>query len=467
MIGRTSADQYKNTEKSFDQIGEELGVGYLLEGSVRWEKVPGSESRIRVTPQLIKISDGTHIWTKRYDAILESVFDLQSDIAEKVANALDITLIGAEQISISQKPTDNLEAYDYYLRGKDYHNRGYIEDNFRIAEQMFEKAIELDSNFAIAMTRLAQINLSMYWYYWDRTDNRLRKSKYYIDKALEINPDLPEIYLALGQYYYHGFLDYEKALFEFDKGLKIKPNSEFVDIPADTGAARLLLEGHYLFDTIDDRMDLSGYKLVILPDEIKVAPAFKEKLDVFLASGGKILLSGSSGFDEEGHPLFDLGADCFGESEYSPDYIQVDESVCPDFVETPLVMYMRSKRIRATAGRSLGKVFDPYFNREAKHFCSHQHTPFKPDPSGYSAGVLNGQILYLAHPVFSIYRGWGSVAMAEYIREAVALLLNTDAGIATNLPSMAPPYTSGLPLMQSRTSYMRVASSGSIPRAAR
>jgi len=73
VIGRTSADQYKNTEKSFDQIGEELGVGYLLEGSVRWEKVPGSESRIRVTPQLIKISDGTHIWTERYDAILKSV----------------------------------------------------------------------------------------------------------------------------------------------------------------------------------------------------------------------------------------------------------------------------------------------------------------------------------------------------------------------------------------------------------
>ena len=84
----------KTREKSIDQIGEELGVDYLLEGSVRWEKVAGLESRIRITPQLIKVSDGTHIWTKRYDAILESVFDLQSDIAEKVANALDITLLG-------------------------------------------------------------------------------------------------------------------------------------------------------------------------------------------------------------------------------------------------------------------------------------------------------------------------------------------------------------------------------------
>jgi non-specific serine/threonine protein kinase len=224
VIGRTSATQYKNTNKSIDQIGEELGVDYLLEGSVRWEKLPGEESRIRVTPQLIKVSDGTNLWTKRYDAILESVFDLQSDIAEKVAKALDITLLGAKQKSLSQKPTDNLEAYDYYLRGNYYFNQGDAIENYSVAEQMFLKAVELDSNFVLAYTRLAQTNVFMYWFYWDRNDNRLRKSKYYIDKALEINPDLPEIYMALGQYYYHGFLNYDRALSEFDKGLKIKPN---------------------------------------------------------------------------------------------------------------------------------------------------------------------------------------------------------------------------------------------------
>lgn len=224
VIGRTSADQYKNTEKSIDQIGEELGVDYLLEGSVRWEKIPDSGSRIRVTPQLIKVSDGTHIWTKRYDAILASVFDVQTDIAKKVTNALDITLLGAEQESISQIPTANLEAYDYYLRGSLYYKQGSAIENYSVAEQMFLKAVELDSNFVLAYTRLAQINADFYWFYWDRTDNRLRKSKYYIDKALEINPNLPEIYLALGQYYYHGFLDYDRALNELETGLKIKPN---------------------------------------------------------------------------------------------------------------------------------------------------------------------------------------------------------------------------------------------------
>jgi TolB-like protein len=127
VIGRTSATQYKNTNKTIDQIGDELGVDYLLEGSVRWEKLPGEESRIRVTPQLIKVSDGTHLWTKRYDAILESVFDLQSDIAEKVANALDVTLLESEQKSISQKPTNNLQAYDFYLRAYNYERGMYSE----------------------------------------------------------------------------------------------------------------------------------------------------------------------------------------------------------------------------------------------------------------------------------------------------------------------------------------------------
>jgi TolB-like protein/Tfp pilus assembly protein PilF len=226
IIGRTSADQYKNTEKSIDQIGEELGVDYLLEGSVRWEKLPGKESRIRVTPQLIKVSDGTQIWTERYDAIHKSVFDLQSNIAEKVAKALDITLLGTEQKSISQKPTDNLEAYDYYLRGNYYFaQRAITEENYRLAEKMFLKTIGLDSNFALPYIRLAQINTDYYWFHWERNKNRLTRAKHYIDKALEINRDIPEIYVVQGHYYYAGFLDYDKALYELEKGLKIYPDN--------------------------------------------------------------------------------------------------------------------------------------------------------------------------------------------------------------------------------------------------
>jgi serine/threonine protein kinase/Tfp pilus assembly protein PilF len=231
IIGRTSADQYKNTSKPIYQIGEELGVDYLLEGSVRWEKIPGKESRIRVIPQLIKVSDGTHIWTEQYDDILESVFDLQSDIAEKVAEALNITLLGTEQKSLSERPTDNVEAYDYCLRGNYYRTQTQrSEENYRMAENMFLKAVGLDSSFALAYIRLAQLNIEYYWFYYDRDKSRLASAKQYIDKAIEINPPIPEIYIVQGHYYYHGFLDYDNALFELKNGLKLYPdNSEILE----------------------------------------------------------------------------------------------------------------------------------------------------------------------------------------------------------------------------------------------
>jgi hypothetical protein len=206
----------------------------------------------------------------------------------------------------------------------------------------------------------------------------------------------------------------------------------------DTGAGRALLEGHFLFDVLDGEMDFSSYKLLILPDEVKVNPALKAKLDAFLAKGGKLMLTGTSGLDENGQPLFDLGAAFEGQSPFRPDFVKFADDIGPDFCRTPTVMYLPSQRIKPTTGLSLGDIYDPYFNRtDYWHFCSHQHTPFKPEASGYSAGVLNGQTLYLAHPVFSIYRGWGAVAMAEYIRDAVALILGADASIGSNLPSTA------------------------------
>ncbi len=229
IIGRTSADLYKNTEKSIDQIGVELGVDYLLEGSVRWEKMTGSESRIRITPQLINVSDGTDIWTERYDAIFESVFELQSDIAEKVANALNVTLLETEQKSISQKPTDNLQAYDFYLRAYD-HQRIYTQYNYIIAEQLYLKAIELDPEFVFAYTRYATLCISSYFFYYDRTKSRLEKAKHYIDKAFELAPESSEVYRALGKYYYQGYLDYDKALNAFQEGLKFDPdNTEILE----------------------------------------------------------------------------------------------------------------------------------------------------------------------------------------------------------------------------------------------
>jgi hypothetical protein len=100
-------------------------------------------------------------------------------------------------------------------------------------------------------------------------------------------------------------------------------------------------------------------------------------------------------------------------------------------------MYTRSERIKVTKGQSLGQIYDPYFNRDFRHFCSHQHAPNRPEPSGYDCGVLCGSIAYLAHPVFTLYYGYGTVAHKEYVLAVINSLLGDARTLRTNLPSSA------------------------------
>jgi len=223
VISRTSVLQYKDTRKTVQQIGKELGVQYVLEGTILWDKSEVT-SRVRINPQVIRVKDGTHVWAETYDRVLEQIFALQSDIAQKVASALNITLVEAEQRYIAAKPTENLEAYEYYLRGKDYANRGGAEKDSRIAIEMYEKAVEIDPTFAIAYASLSRAHSWMYWGY-DQTDERLNKAKKAVDRALELKPDLPEAHLALGYYYYWGSLDYDRALEQFAIAQKDQPNN--------------------------------------------------------------------------------------------------------------------------------------------------------------------------------------------------------------------------------------------------
>ncbi|OHB57819.1 MAG: hypothetical protein A2Y12_17335 [Planctomycetes bacterium GWF2_42_9] len=207
------------------------------------------------------------------------------------------------------------------------------------------------------------------------------------------------------------------------------------EVPADVGAARILLEGHFLFDVLDCEMDFTKYKVLILPDDIKIDDNLKTKLDSYLQNGGKLLLTGKSGLASDNKDfLFDVGADWCGQSEFQPDYVLPIKEYRPSFIESPLVMYMPSQRIKVTTGKSLGQVYEPYFNRNYKHFCSHQHAPAKPVPSGFDSGVRKGNIAYLAHPVFSIYRGFGAVAYKEYIINVLRSLLDKPT-ITVNLPS--------------------------------
>jgi serine/threonine protein kinase/tetratricopeptide (TPR) repeat protein len=225
VISRQSSMQYKDRERNTRQIAEELDVDYILEGTIQRERPSDPTSRVRIIPQLIKTSEDTHVWTEIYDDDMSEVFRVQSEVAEQVAQALDITLLEPERQALAYRPTENMEAYDYYLLGNKYHQRSLLESDKRIAIQMYDKAVKLDPTFALAYAQLSRDHVLMYWFYYDRSEERLALGKQAVDRALELNPNLPEAHLALGQYYYHGHLDYDSALEQFEIGRKIQPNN--------------------------------------------------------------------------------------------------------------------------------------------------------------------------------------------------------------------------------------------------
>jgi serine/threonine protein kinase/Tfp pilus assembly protein PilF len=212
VISRTSALQYKGTRKPIGQIGRELKVDYVLEGTVRWSK--GKEvSRVRITPQLIKVADDTHMWSDRYDRTLEDIFDVQSDIAEKVIEQLNVTLLEPEKQLIQNKPTSNMDAYNAYLRAQEcLYAPDYREENTRSAIRLFERAISFDSGFVHAYAELSIAHTRMYFFAYDTTQQRIESAREALEKAQEINNSIPEVFLARAVYYYHIERDYEKAV---------------------------------------------------------------------------------------------------------------------------------------------------------------------------------------------------------------------------------------------------------------
>jgi adenylate cyclase len=192
VIARTSVMNYKGAKKNASQIGRELRAGALVEGSVR-----KSSNKIRVTAQLIRADTEEHLWSSKYDRDMADVFAVQSDIAENVAQALKIQLLPAERRAVERKPTDSTEAFALYLKGRYYWNERTPEAQQKAAGY-FQKAVELDPNFARAYSGLADTYSILGFLHSIPSTEASAKAKALITKALEIDDSLAEAYASLG-----------------------------------------------------------------------------------------------------------------------------------------------------------------------------------------------------------------------------------------------------------------------------
>jgi serine/threonine protein kinase/Flp pilus assembly protein TadD len=233
VIARTSSIQYKGTEKSIQQISEELGVDYILEGTIRWQKRSDKPDLVRITPQLIQTSDATDLWAENYDRELAEIFEVQTDIANHIIAQLRISLLSDEKNGVKRQPTESLEAYNYYLRGRYYLlEQDWTKSNLTIAIQMFQNAIACDLEFIDAYTYLARAYLTLYSQR-EQLDEHRNLAKQAIDKALAMHSGSSAVYVALGSYY-SVLGEFEKALEAFELGMQADGNS----IDCNLGVAR-------------------------------------------------------------------------------------------------------------------------------------------------------------------------------------------------------------------------------------
>ncbi|MCK4560010.1 MAG: protein kinase [Calditrichia bacterium] len=281
VISRTSIMQYKTVKKSLPEIAEDLNVTMILEGTVRL-----SDDRIRIVAQLIEAKEDKHIWAETYDREMRDIFAIQSDVAEKIASVLKVELSPKELSLIQKKPTENLAAYNFYIKGREYYHRYQKKDNEQ-AIRMFKKALEIDPNYTLAYAglgdaysqRFDRFGFSRAW-----IDSAIRVSK----KAIELDPDCAEAYKALGLSY--DVIDRSGlAIKEYKKAIELNPGY----FPAVGNIGFIYLKIGHLEDALKwiiKRIDLNpalsgGYVQVglvynALCEDLKAQQAFQKALEL-------------------------------------------------------------------------------------------------------------------------------------------------------------------------------------------
>ncbi len=223
VIARHSSFSYKGKPLKVQQIGRELGVDFMLEGSVR-----KAGARVRVTGQLVNCKKGSHVWAERFDRDLTDIFAIQDEITHAIVEQLKVRLLPQEREAVEQIPTENIEAYTYCLRGRDFYRR-YIKHYLQLGRRMFAKAVELDPLYARAYAGMADCDSFLRYYY--RFDISTGSILALADKALSLDEALPEVHASRG---FALLLAHrpDEAVAEFERAIALDPSS---------------FEAHYLY----------------------------------------------------------------------------------------------------------------------------------------------------------------------------------------------------------------------------
>jgi TolB-like protein/Flp pilus assembly protein TadD len=224
VASRTSSFAFKGKSEDIGEIGRKLKVGTVLEGSVR-----KAGMKLRVTAQLVNVADGYHLWSERYDRQLEDVFAIQDEIAENIVKALRVVLSDREKRAIEKAPAESVEAYDYYLRGRQFFHQ-FRRSGIQFARRMFERAMEIDPGYVRAYAGASDC-CSFLYMYWDGSRSNLDGADTYSRKALELGPELAEAHAARGLAVSLS-KKYEEAEREFETAIRLDPK---------------LFEAHYFY----------------------------------------------------------------------------------------------------------------------------------------------------------------------------------------------------------------------------
>jgi TolB-like protein/Tfp pilus assembly protein PilF len=223
VISRTSTAKYKSKPEDLKTVSQQLGVATVLEGSVQ-----KAGDKVRVNVQLIDARADSHLWAKSYDREMKDVFAVESEVAQEIADSLQAKLSPAEATTLATAPTKDPAAYDLFLKGE-FEERladsSLEAESFDRAAAWYRQAIARDPSFALAMARLVQNRIQRHWFNEQMSEAELAQLRSVAEQAVALAPNLAQVHVALGQFYYHGYRQYEQALAEFERALQLQPNA--------------------------------------------------------------------------------------------------------------------------------------------------------------------------------------------------------------------------------------------------